>query len=112
MSGYPSRVPPIKIRLNTDLYNMLIQVLRNNEKIGEEKFKLTATKLKEKLLTFSVPRENENNEVEIDVRLYNNESAQVILQLMNYFHNSINVEDNYYSALKTIREKRFGKEEK
>lgn len=111
MSGYPNRVPPIKLVFDTDYYNMIIQVLRNNEKIGDENIQLKATKLKEKLLTYSVPREDENN-IEVDVRLYNNEASQIIYQLMYFFEKDINVEEDYFSALKTIREKKFKKQEK
>lgn len=108
MSGYLNKIPPISLVFDIDYYNMLIQVLTNNEKLGDENIKLRATKLREKLLTYSVPRKIEDN-IEIDVRLYNNEASQIIYQLMFFFEKDINIEDDFYGALKTIRENKFGK---
>lgn len=109
MGGYPNRVPPIKLIFDIDYYNLIIQLLINNEKVSDENIKSKSISLKEKLLIYSVPKKIANDKIEIDIRLYNNESSQLIYQLMYYLKNYINVENNYFDALTTIRENKFKK---
>ena len=58
---YQKRIPPVKVDLSIEKFNYLIEMLTryttsNNEKISE-----TATKLKEKLLRYSIPRVTEEH---------------------------------------------------
>lgn len=110
MSGYPNRVPPIKLMLDKDYYNNLIQVLVNNEKCSDEIIRNEATKLKKKLLTYSVPRENEGI-IEIDARFYNNEASQLFYQFMYFNKDFIDVKDDYLNILKETRSNRFNKKD-
>ena len=102
--AYTKRIPPIKLMLTIKEYNNLIEVLTQN--INNEKDKTIlelATLTKEKLLKYSVPRNNDDNNIEIDIRLYINEAADIISQLLTYL--SSRVKDiNYYDVLLKVRE--------
>lgn len=102
--AYVKRVPPIKLILTKKEYNTLIGILTKNV---DENNDATARELsintKEKLLKYSVPHELNKNDVEIDVRLYLNEAADIITELLLYNVKRIN-EINYYEVLIKVRE--------
>jgi len=58
---------------------------------------------KEKLLKYSIPRKKDENTIEIDVRLYVNESADIISQLLYNIGKKI-TEVNYYQVLLKVRD--------
>ena len=90
-----------------DLFNQLVGILDFNIKmnIEDEKFSTTAEKLKNKLLTYSVPRVN-NDDIEfVDVRFFPNEASDMIWQLLLRAEKNDNVED-YYSKLIENREQK------
>ena len=102
--AYTKRIPPIKLMLTIKEYNNLIEVLTQNINNEKDKTILELANLtKEKLLKYSVPRHNEENNIEIDIRLYINEAADIISQLLRYL--SSRVKDiNYYDVLLKVRE--------
>ena len=53
--AYSKRIPPIKIKLNVDDYNKLVQVLDNMIDCGNEYYSNKCSKMKDKLLRYSVP---------------------------------------------------------
>lgn len=102
--AYSKRIPPIKLVLTVKEYNILIGILTKNldgqvEQSTKELAKLT----KEKLLKYSLPRQNEDDGIEIDIRLYINEAVDIISQLLSYLNNKIS-EINYYQVLLKVRE--------
>ena len=102
--AYVKRVPPIKLILTKSEYNILIGVLtRNYDASDNEDVKELAKMTKEKLLKYSLPHNNEENNVEIDVRLYLNEAADIISQLLLNIGKITN-EINYYQVLLKVRE--------
>ena len=105
MTGYFTKTPPIKVVLDKRYYNMLIQSLITNERITDGQFSEIANRLKTKLLTYSVPKEEVDN-ITIDIRLYNNEAARLIEQLLFLYEQNVKVDSDYYSALVKIREER------
>lgn len=107
--AYTKRIPPIKLVLTVNEYNILIGVLSNNiEMIEIDELKELAIITKEKLLKYSIPREEENK-VEIDLRLYINESADIITQLILYISKRMR-EIDYYQVLLKVRENMMTKE--
>jgi len=108
MSGYPSRIPPIKLDIDTELFNLIIQVLKNNEESYDEHISKDSKRLIEKLLTYSVPLETEQKN-EVNVRLFNVEASEIIFQLLYLLKKHVTIENNYYEVLKTIRKKKFNK---
>lgn len=102
--AYVKRVPPIKLVLTIKEYNHLIGILTENiEEVEEIGNKEIATLTKEKLLKFSIPHENCLNAKEIDVRLYLNEAADIITQLLLYIAKRTK-EVDYYQVLLKVRE--------
>ena len=102
--AYTKRIPPIKLMLTIKEYNNLIEVLTQNINNEKDKTILELANLtKEKLLKYSVPRNNDDNNIEIDIRLYINEVVDIISQLLTYL--SCRVKDiNYYDVLLKVRE--------
>lgn len=101
--AYSKRIPPIKLVLSSKEFNNLVGVLTENLKEeNDDEIKEFANLTKEKLLKYSVPREVDNN-IEVDLRLYANEVADIISQLLAYLNKRI-VEIDYYQVLLKVRE--------
>lgn len=105
--SWQTRDPSVKLSLDKELFNILVGILDFNSqiKLDDESFSNTANKLKDKLLTYSVPRINDNGEEYIDIRFFPNEASDMIWQLMIRNEPSNNDED-YYSILINNREQR------
>lgn len=102
--AYVKRVPPIKLVLTIKEFNILVGILTKNlDEIDNEIIKELAVLTKEKLLKYSIPRELDENNIEIDVRLYLNEAADIISQLLSYIDRRSN-EINYYQVLLKVQE--------
>ncbi len=102
--AYSKRVPPIKLVLTMKEYNILVGILTINiDNMVDQSIKEIAKLTKEKLLKYSLPRKAEDDNIEIDIRLYINEAADIISQLLSYLNNKVN-EINYYQVLLKVRE--------
>lgn len=102
--AYVKRVPPIKLVLTKSEYNILVGVLtKNYEEIDNEEIKELAKNTREKFLQFGLPHSEEKNKIEIDIRLYLNEAADIISQLLLNISKRTN-EINYYQVLLKVRE--------
>ena len=77
--AYSKRIAPIKLVFTIKEYNNLIGALTKNiDETKDDTTKELAILTKEKLLKYSVPRQKSDNVVEIDVKLYINEAADII----------------------------------
>lgn len=102
--AYSKRIPPIKLMLTIKEYNNLIGILTNNiEELQENELKELAALTKDKLLRYSIPKEIENDKVEIETRLYINEAADIISELLSYLNSRIK-EIDYYQVLLKVRD--------
>lgn len=99
---YQKRIPPVKIEVTVEKFNYLIEMLTRYENDENERIKSISTKLKDKLLRYSIPRENDEKEVFIDIRFYPNEASEIIYMLIVNAED-INVETNYYEVLLKVR---------
>jgi len=104
--AYQSRTPSVKLTLENELFNQLVSILNVNSNIGleEENFSQIAEKLKNKLLTYSVPRTNDDGIQFVDVRFFPNEASDMIWQLLLLAGKYIEVDNDYYSSLIQNRE--------
>ena len=100
---YQRRIPPVKVELTIGKFNYLIEMLTRYLNDENERIKNLSTKLKEKLLRYSIPRETEENETFIDVRFYPNEASEIIYMLIVNAE-EIPVDTNYYEVLLKVRE--------
>ena len=103
--AYSKRIPPIKIKLNINEFNKLNEILENLKNSDNELYSKKSSKLKEKLLRYSVPIKNENEEIKVDIRLYNNEIVDLFYILFYGIEDMISVETNYFDVLLQVREK-------
>lgn len=103
--AYQSRTPSVKLTLENELFNQLVNILNINAQVGleEENFSVIAEKLKNKLLTYSVPRTNDDGINFVDVRFFPNEASDMIWQLLIRAEKNESTED-YYSILIQNRE--------
>lgn len=101
---YQKRIPPVKVDLSIEKFNYLIEMLTRYTTTENEKIVALATKLKEKLLRYSIPRVTEEQETFIDVRFYPNEASEIIYMLLANTED-IQVDTNYYEVLVKVREK-------
>ena len=108
--AWQNRKPSIKVSIDKDLFNKLIGVLDLNIELNvdEEDFSLVANKLKDKLLTYSVPKVNDKGEEYVDIRFFPNEASDMIWQLLIRNESIDNTED-FYAILINNREQRKNK---
>ena len=107
--AYQTRKPPIRIVVNIEQFNKLVELVNRYSKVDDERTSKYAEKMKEKLLRYSVPHTEEDGTETIDIRFFNNEAQDVIYYLMNSLE--INVETNYYEVLLKVRKQNKKTEE-
>lgn len=100
---YQKRIPPVKVELTIEKFNYVIEMLTRYASDENERIKTLSTKLKEKLLRYSIPRETEEHKTFIDIRFYPNEASDIIYMLIVNAE-EIPVETNYYEVLLKVRE--------
>ena len=108
--AYTKRIPTIKLNLNVKEYNTLIGALTKNiEDIESEENNLSIN-TKEKLLKYSIPRQEQDG-IEIDLRLYINEAVDIISELIRCISSNTK-EIDYYQVLLKVRENMLEKDNK
>lgn len=101
--AYQKRIPPIKVELSIEKFNYLVEMLTRYANNDNERIKDISAKLKDKLLRYSIPRENEEQGLIIDIRFFPNEASEILYMLIvNTEH--LPVETNYYEVLLKVRE--------
>ena len=103
--AYSKRIPPIKIKLNVDEFNKLVEVLNNMIDYENERIAQKSSKMKDKLLRYSVPITEEDGTEMVDMRFYNNGITDWFYVLFYGIENMISIETNYYDVLVRVREK-------
>lgn len=99
---YLSRTPAVRLTVDVGMFNSLIERLELNSQNQDELFKAKAIKLKDKLLSFSVPRTEEDGNPIIDIRFFPNEAGVLIEQLLlSELPNEVRTD--YYSVLVKVR---------
>lgn len=97
--SYKRRIPPIKIELNQNSYNKLVECV--NSKIKNDSIDKNLEIIKNKLLRYSIPYNDIKN---VEIRLYLSEAKELIEILINSLGN-IEPQVNYYEILLKVREK-------
>lgn len=103
--AYSKRIPPIKIKLEVDEFNKLVEVLNNMIDYENERIAQKSSKMKDKLLRYSVPITEEDGTEMVDMRFYNNEITDLFYILFYGIENMISIETNYFDVLVRVREK-------
>lgn len=102
--AYQNRTPSVKLKVSVENFNSLIEYIIKVENSEEPVIKDKATKLKEKLLRYSIPITTEENEELIEMRFFPNESGNMIDVLL-YEIDDITPNENYYDILLGVRVK-------
>lgn len=97
--AYKKRIPPIKVTLTKKGYNELVECV--SSKIINNSINKSLEEIKDKLLRYSIPSEDNEN---VEVRLYISEAKELIEVLINSLSN-IEPRVNYYETLLKVREK-------
>lgn len=100
--SYQKRTPSIKLEIEIETFNSLLERLNIPTEDSE---KSMASKLKEKLLNYSVTKTDEVGNTTIDVRFFPNE-ASFLLKYLLITNIPIEVKTDYYSVLLKVREER------
>lgn len=95
--AFQKRIPPIRLLISKDKFNSLIEFLSSKINSSDESGKEKAIKLKEKLLKYSIPRTNESEELNVDIRFYPNESEDLLYILIENLE--FNLSEDYYEKL-------------
>lgn len=105
--AWQEREPSVKLTMDTSVFNILVDILNFNSQIDlpDTDFADVAKRLKDKLLTYSVPKLNDEKEEIVDVRFFPREASDMIWQLLIMNKPKDDIED-YYSILKANREAR------
>ncbi len=103
--AYSKRIPPIKVKLNVDEFNKLVEILNNMIDYDDEKISKKSSKIKDKLLRYSVPIKEDDGTEMVDIRFYNNEITDLFYILFYGVEDIITIETNYYDVLIRVREK-------
>ena len=109
--AFNQKTPPIKLTLDESFFNLMLEVLSNNEKVNVDQTDLRAKKLKEKLLKYPRNFENEDNVKLVSIGFFPNEASEMIDQLLVYLavNYEIELKTDYYSIL--AESKKQAKEE-
>jgi len=103
--AFQKRIPPIKIKLNVDEFNKLIEILSNMTNEEDENISNKSSKLKDKLLRYTVPITKDDGNTVLDIRFYNNEITDLFYILFYRIKDMISVETDYFDVLIKVREK-------
>ena len=99
--AYQKRIPSIKLLVTKDEFNKMITVIDfiNSSFDDYLEYPNKTSTLKDKLLNYSVPRFNENDNQEyVDVRFFPSEAGEIIRELINVI-DVAKVNDTYYDVL-------------
>lgn len=96
--SYERRKPPIKLMVDIDTFNSMNEFLTIIVNKGDEAYTEKASRMKDKLLRYSVPRTDENGETTIDIRFFINEASDLLTMFVNNL-NKEQTENNYYETL-------------
>lgn len=104
--AFQSKTPPIKLIIDNNFYNLMLEILTRNEKVENLSVGEKSKKLKEKLLKYSIPFESEKEESLTKVGFFNSEATEMIQQLLVYLalNEKLEITTNYYSVLLKLRE--------
>lgn len=98
---YTKNLPQIKVSMDSLNYNVLLELISQGVNSENQEIKEKSIKIKNKLLKYCVPIENELKAVEIKGLFYINELTD-ILEIIT-MTSKIEVTENYYNRLLKLK---------
>ena len=97
--------PSVKFIVNKGNFNKLMTILTFQEgNIVTKEWKEKANNLKKTLLKYSIPEKDEEGEVSIiDISLFQNEAAELIVLLISAFDNIMKTDEDYTKKMKKLK---------
>lgn len=94
--------PSVKFIVNKGNFNKLMEILTfQEENIVTKEWKEKAKNLKDLLLKYSIPQNDEEGEISIiDIGLFQKEAAELIVLLLSAFDNILLEEEDYTKKMK------------
>ena len=102
--AYSTKIPSIKVKTSIDSFNKLVEILKIQSENSDEYISKKAAKLKDKLLKYSVPKEDDEGEF-VDIRFYQNEILDMFKIVFDVIKDEIDPEEDYYQILLEARSK-------
>ena len=102
--AYSTKIPSIKVKASIDKFNRLVEILNIQSVNNDEYISNKSTKLKNKLLKFSVPKEDDEGKF-VDIRFYQNEILDIFKIVFDVIKDEIDPEEDYYQILLEARSK-------
>lgn len=101
--AFMQKTPPIRLFVSVEQFNLLMELISLQTTLEDERLKDRAVKLKEKILKYSVPYENDEGISMVDIRFFPNEAEFIMYTLLN---NVVDTElgTNYYDVLLKVKE--------
>ena len=96
--AYSSKIPSIKVKTSIDKFNKLVEILNIQSGSSDEYISKKSDKLKNKLLKYSVPKED-GEEKFVDIRFYQNEVLDMLKILFDGVKDEVEPETDYYQIL-------------
>ena len=100
--AFNNKKPPLRLFIDINQFNLLLLILRVNELGNDKTINENAVKLQNKLLKYSIPFKDDNNEEKIEVGFYSSEVIELILQFLCFNKNEV-IDTNYYDTLLEYR---------
>ena len=102
--AYSTKIPSIKVKASIDKFNRLVEILNIQSVNSDDYISNKSTKLKNKLLKFSVPKEDDEGKF-VDIRFYQNEILDMFKIVFDVIKDEIDPEEDYYQILLEARSK-------
>ena len=102
--AYSTKIPSIKVKASIDKFNRLVEILNIQSVNSDDYISNKSTKYKNKLLKFSVPKEDDEGKF-VDIRFYQNEILDMFKIVFDVIKDEIDPEEDYYQTLLEARNK-------
>jgi len=100
--AYSKRIPPIKIRLNVEDFNRLVEIVNIQTENEKEEIATYSSRMKDKLLRYSIPFINDGVVI-VEIRFYPREIAEMFYILFDGIED-VDVQTDYFDVLVKVRE--------
>lgn len=104
--GHWDKTPPIKLNLDNDFFNLMLEILTRNEKINIDSTDIKAKQLKNKLLRYTRTENTEDGKKVARVAFFDREASEMLRQLLvfNAVNTDMEITTDYYSVVQKVRE--------
>ena len=111
--SFEHKTPPIKLNLDEGFYNLMLEVLTQNENIELDDTNIGAKRLKDKLLKYPRTYKGEDDKNLVSIGFFPREASEMINQLLVWLavNTDVNYKIGYYSQIAENNQNKKAKEE-